>query len=104
MVALAAVSGAVTYKGAAAPKDTVRLAVLPFETDASNRALSGGLLTDTAERLRDVRGKTMSIEALLMDRGPNICFYRCEIRGVLPRLALQPSIKIPGSVAGARGG
>jgi tetratricopeptide (TPR) repeat protein len=54
-VLLALVTAVVTYERAAPPKETVRLAVLPFETDANNRALSDGLLNEAAEQLRHLR-------------------------------------------------
>jgi tetratricopeptide (TPR) repeat protein/TolB-like protein len=52
---LAAATGMVTYLRTATPPETVRLAVLPFETSAENRALADGLLDDAAEHLRRVR-------------------------------------------------
>jgi tetratricopeptide (TPR) repeat protein/TolB-like protein len=55
-VALAAIASAGTYRIIAGPAETLRLAVLPFETDAANRALSDGLLNETAQRLRTVQG------------------------------------------------
>jgi serine/threonine-protein kinase len=59
-VVLAAVTGGVTYFKTITPPETVRLAVLPFETDAANRALSDGLLNETAERLREVKSSRAS--------------------------------------------
>jgi eukaryotic-like serine/threonine-protein kinase len=55
-VVLAAAVGEVTYLRTVTPPETARLAVLPFETDAPNRALSDGLLNETAVRLRHVKG------------------------------------------------
>ncbi len=52
---LAAAVGEGTYLKMATPPETVRLAVLPFETDAANRALSDGLVNETVERLRGVK-------------------------------------------------
>jgi eukaryotic-like serine/threonine-protein kinase len=44
-------------------QETIRLAVLPFETDADSRNLSDGLLLDTADRLKRVKpsGRTMPL-------------------------------------------
>jgi TolB-like protein len=39
-----------------AQHENVRLAVLPFETDAGNRALTDGLLNNTSDQLRRVKG------------------------------------------------
>jgi serine/threonine protein kinase/Flp pilus assembly protein TadD len=55
-VALAAIASAGTYRIISGPAETLRLAVLPFETDAANRALSDGLLNETAQRLRAIKG------------------------------------------------
>jgi tetratricopeptide (TPR) repeat protein/TolB-like protein len=53
------VTGAVTYQRAKAPQETVRLAILPFETDAIARPVSEGLLHDTSDRLSHVKaGRT----------------------------------------------
>jgi eukaryotic-like serine/threonine-protein kinase len=58
-VILAVVTGAVTYQRAKAPQETVRLAILPFETDAISRPVSEGLLHDTSDRLSHVKaGRT----------------------------------------------
>jgi serine/threonine protein kinase/tetratricopeptide (TPR) repeat protein len=54
-VVLAVITGGVTYLRTATPPETVRLAVLPFETDPANRALSDGLVNETAARLRQVK-------------------------------------------------
>src|SRR5262249_28281886 len=54
-VALATVTGVVTRVRSVAPPETVRLAVLPFETDPGGGAMSNGLLNDTAERLRRIK-------------------------------------------------
>jgi tetratricopeptide (TPR) repeat protein len=53
-VVFAAVSVVVTYRMSLAPAETIRLALVPFETDAGNRDLSDGLLNQTAEQLRRV--------------------------------------------------
>jgi serine/threonine protein kinase/tetratricopeptide (TPR) repeat protein len=54
-VVLAATTGSVTYLRTVTPAETVRLAVLPFETDATDRPLADGLLDQMAERLRHVK-------------------------------------------------
>ena len=50
-LALATLSGVVTYERTAAPQELVRLAILPFESDADTEALTQGLLIDTGDRL-----------------------------------------------------
>jgi len=58
-VILAVVTGAVTYQRAKAPVETVRLAILPFETEAISKPVSEGLLHDTSDRLSHVKaGRT----------------------------------------------
>jgi tetratricopeptide (TPR) repeat protein/TolB-like protein len=58
-VILAVVTGAVTYQRAKVPQETVRLAILPFGTDAVAVPVSEGLLHDTSDRLSHVRaGRT----------------------------------------------
>jgi serine/threonine protein kinase len=58
-VILAIVTGAVTYQRAKGPQETVRLAILPFETDAIAVPVSEGLLHDTSDRLSHVKaGRT----------------------------------------------
>ena len=54
-VFLAIVSGVVTYQRARVPQESVRLAMLPFEADASTVSLGGGLLQDTGDRLSRVK-------------------------------------------------
>jgi tetratricopeptide (TPR) repeat protein/TolB-like protein len=67
-VVLAAAVGEGTYLKMATPPETVRLAVLPFETDAANRALSDGLVNETAERLRRVRNsRTRRLTVIPLD-------------------------------------
>jgi tetratricopeptide (TPR) repeat protein len=48
-------TGVVTYQRAAAPQETVRLAVLPFEADAATKPLSEALLVDAGDRLGHVK-------------------------------------------------
>jgi serine/threonine protein kinase/tetratricopeptide (TPR) repeat protein len=55
VVLAAAASGVVTYQRTTAPKESIRLAVLPFESDAESAALTEGLLLDTSDRLSHVR-------------------------------------------------
>jgi eukaryotic-like serine/threonine-protein kinase len=54
-VLLAVASAALTYQRATPPKETIRLAVLPFDTDGATRSLSQGLLLDLGERLSHVK-------------------------------------------------
>jgi tetratricopeptide (TPR) repeat protein len=54
-VVLAAVTGVVTYQRATAPQEKLRLAILPFETDANAGPISEGLLLDTSDRLSHVK-------------------------------------------------
>jgi tetratricopeptide (TPR) repeat protein len=54
-VVLAAITGAVTYQRATAPQEKLRLAILPFETDANAAPISEGLLLDTSDRLSHVK-------------------------------------------------
>jgi serine/threonine protein kinase/Flp pilus assembly protein TadD len=52
---LVVVAGAGSYQIATRPKETVRLAVLPFETDPANRVRSDRLLDEAAGWLRQVK-------------------------------------------------
>jgi len=54
-VAVAGLAGAIAYRSAASERETIRLAVLPFEADAGSKLLSDGLLQDTADRLKRVK-------------------------------------------------
>jgi eukaryotic-like serine/threonine-protein kinase len=54
-VVLAAAAGVVEWSIVSAPKESVRLAVLPFEADAATVSLGGGLLQDTGDRLSRVK-------------------------------------------------
>ena len=53
---LAIISGLVTYQRATAPKESVRLAMLPFDSDQSTGKLAEGLLRDTASQLARLKG------------------------------------------------
>ena len=55
-IILATVTGAVTYQRATAPKESVRLAMLPFETDQSTAKLADGLWRDTGGQLARLKG------------------------------------------------
>ncbi|HEV3330519.1 MAG TPA: protein kinase [Bryobacteraceae bacterium] len=55
-IVLAAVSGVVTYQRATAPKESARLAMLPFESDPNTATLTDGLSRDTANQLDRLRG------------------------------------------------
>jgi serine/threonine protein kinase len=62
---LAVATGVVTYQRAKALPDTVRLAILPFETDADAAAMSEGLLFDTSDRLSHVKaGRTRRLSLI----------------------------------------
>ena len=53
---LALISGLVTWQRATAPRESVRLAMLPFESDAATAALAPGLLRETATQLSHLKG------------------------------------------------
>jgi tetratricopeptide (TPR) repeat protein/TolB-like protein len=55
-VILAIATGGVTYQRATAPKESVRLAMLPFETDQNTAKLAEGLLHDTVDQLSRLKG------------------------------------------------
>jgi tetratricopeptide (TPR) repeat protein/TolB-like protein len=57
-VIAAVMVGAVTYN-VNSRLENVRLAVLPFETDAGNRAFTDGLVDDASKRLRRVKGRSI---------------------------------------------
>jgi serine/threonine protein kinase len=58
-ILVAIITGLVTYQRAKAPQERVRLAILPFETDADAAPMSEGLLHDTSDRLSHVKaGRT----------------------------------------------
>jgi tetratricopeptide (TPR) repeat protein len=54
-IVLAVMAAVMIYERASPPKETVRLAVLPLETDDKNRALADGLLNEAAGRLGQVK-------------------------------------------------
>jgi serine/threonine protein kinase len=53
--ALVVVTGVTTYKWAIAPQEVVRLAILPFKSNAAIGPLSEGMLLDTSDRLSRVK-------------------------------------------------
>lgn len=55
-VVLAGITGVATYRSTMVRPETVRLAILPFAGSPADGALSEGLLDQTQERLRRVRG------------------------------------------------
>ena len=55
-VLLAVASGVVTYQRATVPKETVRLAVLPFEADAETASVAENLFRTTASQVAHLRG------------------------------------------------
>jgi tetratricopeptide (TPR) repeat protein len=70
-VVLAAVSGAVTYQRATAPKESIRLAMLPIESpSADTAALAGDLSRDAAGQLRRLKGGSVA-RLTFVDASPN---------------------------------
>jgi len=63
-VAIAAIAGAIGYRTVGVSQEVVRLAVLPFATDADSKSLSNGLLQDTTNRLRRVRDKSRKLTVI----------------------------------------
>ncbi len=59
-VLLAAVSGLVTFQRASAPKETVRLAVLPFEVSTAMAPLAANLSKDASRELSRLRGNSQT--------------------------------------------
>jgi serine/threonine protein kinase len=59
-VLLAAVSGLVTFQRASAPKETVRLAVLPFEASSDLAQLAANLTRDAARELGRLTGNSQT--------------------------------------------
>jgi serine/threonine protein kinase/tetratricopeptide (TPR) repeat protein len=56
---LAILSGVVTYQQTTQPRELLRLAILPFESDADTTPLTQGLLLDTSDRLSHLKpGRT----------------------------------------------
>lgn len=55
-VVLTAIPGVVAYQWATAPKETVRLALLPFEGDDETASLSRKVVRDTAAQLGRIKG------------------------------------------------
>jgi tetratricopeptide (TPR) repeat protein len=55
-VVLAVVSGVVTYEQSVAPKEAVRLAVLPFEADAQTASMAETAFRTTAGELSNLKG------------------------------------------------
>ncbi|HEX4593890.1 MAG TPA: tetratricopeptide repeat protein [Bryobacteraceae bacterium] len=55
-VVLAVTTGTLTYQRAKAPQESVRLAILPFESDGAGAALSEGLFRDAAGQLAHLKG------------------------------------------------
>lgn len=54
-VVLAVGTGLATYRSTVVPPETVRLAILPFETSASDKPLGDGLLGQTEAQLRRIK-------------------------------------------------
>jgi eukaryotic-like serine/threonine-protein kinase len=56
----AAVSGVVTFRRATAPRETVRLALLPFRSSPDTADLAAGLFRDTAVQLARLKGNAQT--------------------------------------------
>ncbi|MEO8052167.1 MAG: serine/threonine-protein kinase, partial [Acidobacteriota bacterium] len=57
-ILVAAITGVITYQGAAAPKEVVRLAMLPFPYSADLAPLADGVFRDASANLTKIRGGT----------------------------------------------
>jgi tetratricopeptide (TPR) repeat protein/TolB-like protein len=68
-IALVAVSGVITWQSTVEPKESVRLALAPFESDQATSQLSGDLFRDTAEQLSRVKGNDHTRFAFVAARG-----------------------------------
>ena len=66
---LAAGTGLVTYERATAPAETVRLAMLPFESDSDTAALAASMFRDTGTQLARLKGNRHT--AIKVVRGNN---------------------------------
>jgi Flp pilus assembly protein TadD/TolB-like protein len=62
---LAVVSGVVTYQRATTPRESVRLAILPFEADRGAAQVADGLFRDTAGQLVRLRGNARTKLAII---------------------------------------
>jgi tetratricopeptide (TPR) repeat protein/TolB-like protein len=54
--AVLAVLTVVTFERTTGPAELIKLAILPFDTDAADKPLTDGLLEGTAEQLRNLKG------------------------------------------------
>ncbi|MBK5290395.1 MAG: tetratricopeptide repeat protein, partial [Acidobacteriia bacterium] len=62
---LAAITGLITYQSATAPAQSVRLAVLPFKTDAATAALGSGMLQDVSNSVSRIQGDAQTAFAMI---------------------------------------
>jgi serine/threonine protein kinase/uncharacterized protein HemY len=67
-VLLAVVSGVVVYEWAIGPKETVRLAVLPFESDSAAATLAQNLFRQTRSQLARIRGNARTRFAVVPEK------------------------------------
>ncbi len=67
-VLLAAVSGLVTFQRATAPKEIVRLALLPFQSSQDTAYLAGALSRDTAVQLARLKGNSQTRFIFISER------------------------------------
>jgi serine/threonine protein kinase/Flp pilus assembly protein TadD len=71
-IVLAAVSGLISFERARAPKETVRLAVLPFEASSDLAPLATNLARDAARELGHLKGNSQTrIEVINSRKNPN---------------------------------
>jgi len=64
-VVLAAITGVITYERATAPPETVRLALLPLETDRDTAPLADRLLQETAAQISRLKGSARTAFRLI---------------------------------------
>jgi serine/threonine-protein kinase len=80
-VLLAVVTGIATYERTTAPKETVRLAVLPFETDSATASFANGLFRDTTKQVGRIRSNARTKFGVVSS--PSKATY--TLRGTLTR-------------------
>jgi tetratricopeptide (TPR) repeat protein len=67
-VVLAVISGLITFQRATAPKETVRLALLPFQSGPADAYLAGTLSRDTAVQLTRLKGNSQTKVVFVPER------------------------------------
>jgi serine/threonine protein kinase len=67
-VVLAVISGLFTFQRATAPKETVRLALLPFQSSQDTAYLAGALSRDTAAQLTRLKGNAQTKFVFIAER------------------------------------